>query len=140
MKKTSKVLVILIILLLFPQKGQAVEVELDNAENIKPLFTNINIFQSTFDIASDGKSSNTVYLNSRNSSKVKINAYLQQYKGGRWTTIKSWSGSRNSTSYGFTKNWYVNKGYSYRLLSYGYVYKNNKIVESTSNVSRSIYY
>ena len=139
MKKRLKILGMLIIMLiLFPQQGQAVE--LDNIENIQPLFTNINTFQSTLDIASNGKSSNTVYLNSRNADKVKINAYLQQYNSGRWTTIKSWSESRNSTSYGFTNNWYVNKGYSYRLVSYGYVYKNSKIIESTSRISRTITY
>lgn len=139
MKKRLKILGMLILMLiLFPQQGQAVE--LDNIENIQPLFTNINTFQSTFDIASNGKSSNTVYLNSRDSDKVEINAYLQQYSSGRWTTIKSWSGTRNSTSYGFTNNWYVNKGHSYRLVSYGYVYKNNKIIESTSSTSKTIAY
>ncbi len=139
MKKRLKISgMLILILILFPQQGQAVE--LDNIENIQPLFTNVNTFQSTLDIASNGKSSNTVYLNSRNAEKVKINAYLQQYKGGRWTTIKSWSGSRNSTSYGFTNNWYVNKGYSYRLVSYGYVYKSNRIVESTSRISQTLTY
>ncbi|MGO1818896.1 MAG: hypothetical protein ACTH0S_04350 [Senegalia sp. (in: firmicutes)] len=139
MKKRLKILGMLILMLiLFPQQGQAVE--LDNIENIQPLFTNINTFQSTFDIASNGKLSNTVYLNSRNADRIKINTYLQQYSSRRWTTIKSWSGSRNSTSYGFTNNWYVNKGYSYRLVSYGYIYKDNKIVESTSRISQTLTY
>lgn len=139
MKKRLKILGILIVMLiLFPQQGQAAE--LNNIENIQPLFTNINIFQSTFDIDSNGKSSNTVYLNSRNSDKLKINAYLQQYNSGRWTTIKSWSESRNSTSYGFTNSWYVPKGYSYRLVSNGYCYKYNKLVESTSAISRTVNY
>lgn len=139
MKKILKILGMLILMLiLFPQQGQAVE--LDNIENIQPLFTNINTFQSTFDIDSNGKSSNTVYLNSRNADRIKINTYLQQYNSGRWTTIKSWSESRNSTSYGFTNNWYVNKGYSYRLVSYGYVYKSNRIVESTSRISQTLTY
>ena len=137
-KRLKKLLIIIFILILFPQQGQAVE--LDSSENIQPLFTNVNTFQSTFDIASNGKSSNTVYLNSRNADKVKISAYLQQYNSGRWTTIKSWSGSRNSTSYGFANSWYVNKGYSYRLVSYGYVYKGNKIIESTSNISNTMTY
>lgn len=139
MKKRLKISgMLILILILFPQQGQAVE--LDNIENIQPLFTNVNTFQSTLDIASNGKSSNTVYLNSRNADKVKINAYLQQYNSGRWTTVKSWSGSRSSTSYGFTNNWYVNKGYSYRLVSYGYIYKDNKIVESTSRISQKLTY
>ena len=139
MKRFLKVLgILLITLIIFRQQGQAVEI--DDIENVQPLFTNINVFQSTFDISSNGKSSNTVYLNSRNSDKLKINAYLQQYDSGRWTTIKSWTGSKISTSYGFTNNWYVNKGYPYRLVSYGYVYKDNKIIESTSSISETITY
>lgn len=139
MKKRLKILGMLILMLiLFPQQGQAVE--LDNIESIQPLFTNINTFQSTFDITSNGKSSNTVYLNARNVDKVEIRLYLQQYNSGKWTTIKSWSESRNSTSYGFTNNWYLDKGYSYRLVSYGYVYKDSKIIESTSRIRRIIVY
>ena len=139
MKKILKRLgMLIIILIIFTQHGQAVE--LNSVENIKPLFTNINVFQSTFDISSNGKSSNTVYLNSRDSDKVKVSAYLQQYKSGKWTTIKSWSEYANQTSHGFTKNLYVTKGYLYRLVSYGYVYKGNKIMESTSNISNTIAY
>ncbi len=137
-KRLKKLGILILILILFSQQSQAVE--LDNTENIQPLFTNVNTFQSTFDIDPNGRSSNTVYLNARNVDKVQINAYLQQYNSGKWTTIKSWSGSRNSASYGFTNNWYVNKGYSYRLVSYGYVYKNNKIIENTSGISKTITY
>ncbi len=68
-------------MILFPQQGQAVE--LDSSENIQPLFTNVNTFQSTFDISSDGRSSNTVYLNARNVDKIEIRANLQQSKAGR---------------------------------------------------------
>lgn len=139
MKKRFQILgILLIALIIFPQQGQAVEI--NEIENIQLLFTNINIFQSTFDIASNGKSSSTVYLNSRNTEKVEVKSYLQQYDSGRWATIKSWTGSKSSTSYGFTHNWYVSKGYSYRLVSYGYVYNDNKIIESTSNISRIINY
>lgn len=139
MKKTLKAVgVSIIILLILTQHGEAVE--LDSIENIQPLFTNINVFQSTFDISSNGKASNTVYLNARNVDKVEIRANLQQYKSGSWTTIKSWSEFGNQTSYGFTKYWYVTKGYSYRLVSYGYVYKGNKIVEGNSITSRTITY
>lgn len=139
MKKRLKILGVLIIMLtIFPQQGQALELE--SIDNIQPLFTNVDVFQNAFDIASNGKSSNTVYLNARNVDKVEIRSYLQQYSSGRWTTIKSWSESKNSTSYGFTNSWYVPKGYSYRLVSYGYVYKGNKIVERTSSTSQTITY
>ena len=71
MKRFLKVLgILLITLIIFRQQGQAVEI--DDIENVQPLFTNINVFQSTFDISSNGKSSNTVYLNSRNSDNLKL--------------------------------------------------------------------
>lgn len=140
MKKSLKVVISIIILLILTLTQHGEAVELNDIEDIQPLFTNINIFQSTFDISSSGKSSNTVYLNARNVDKVEVKANLQQYKSGSWTTIKSWSEFGNQTSYGFTKYWYVTKGYSYRLVSYGYVYKGNKVVDSTSITSRIITY
>ncbi|MEW8974003.1 MAG: hypothetical protein AB2375_07395 [Tissierellaceae bacterium] len=139
MKNKLKTLAIcLILLLIIPQYGEGVS--LDSGGKIKPMFTNINVFQATFDISSNGNSSSTVYLNARDVDKVEIRADLQQYKAGSWTTIKSWSNSKEGTNHGFTKNWYVAKGYSYRLVSYGYVYKGNKIVEDTSSTSKVINY
>ncbi len=139
MKNKLKMLgVFLMLLLIIPQYGEGVS--LDNGGKIKPMFKNINVFQATFDISSNGKSSSTVYLNARDVDKVEIKADLQQYKGGSWTTIKSWSSSKEGTNHDFTKDWYVTKGYSYRLVSYGYVYKGNKIVEGTSSTSEVIKY
>lgn len=130
MKRIVKTLgLLIIILLIFPHQGQAVE--LDNIENIQPLFTNINTFQITFDIAPNGKSSNTVYLNARNADKVQINAYLQQYNSGRWTTIKSWSGSRNSTSYGFNKA-FIKASIASKIRTYTNSGKKVKISEAKS--------
>lgn len=54
-EKFLKVLgMLLIALIIFPNHGQVVEI--DDIENIQPLFTNINTFQGTFDIDSKGKS------------------------------------------------------------------------------------
>jgi hypothetical protein len=39
-----------------------------------------------------------------------------------------------------TKEWYVESGYSYRYVSYGYVYVDGVVVESTSYISNSIGY
>lgn len=38
---------------------------------------------------------------------------IPQYgEGGSWTTIKSWSSSKEGTNHGFTKDWYVTSGLS----------------------------
>ena len=111
-----------------------------NSNPIQPLFTNITLYQNTFDISSSGKSSVTVVLSARNVDKVKVEAYLQQYKNGSWTTIKNWSNTVSGTSASIGENWYVASGYSYRMLSYGTVYKNGAVVESTSYTSKIIEY
>lgn len=129
----------LIMLLLFtPNYAKAVE--LKDIEQISPMFSYINVFQSIFDISDSGKTSNTVFLDARNVDEVVVEAYLQQYKGGSWNTIKTWSSSRNGTSCGLSKDWYVVSGYSYRLVTYRYVYQGNKSVESTTDTSSMIYY
>lgn len=139
MRKRLKVItVLLMVLLMIPQFGEAIRIQ--DIGEIRPMFSYINVFQSTFDISSSGKSSSTVYLNARNVDKIEIEADLQQYKNGRWTTIKSWSSIEDGTSNEFAKDWYVTKGSSYRLVAYGYVYKGNTIVESTSSTSNSIDY
>ena len=107
---------------------------------IQPRFTNINVFSNYFDISSNGKASVTVYLNARNVDKVKVVAYLQQYKNGSWSTIKSWSETRDGTSSGIGKNYYVVSGYSYRLKSYGYVYVKDNLVETDSYLGGSEWY
>jgi len=43
---------------------------------IQPRFSNINVFQNTFDISSSGKASVTVYLNARNADEVTVVADL----------------------------------------------------------------
>lgn len=74
------------------------------------MFGYINIYQSTFDISDGGKTSNTVFIDTKNADEVVVEAYLQQYKRGSWNTIKSWSSSKKGNSCGLSKDWYVASG------------------------------
>lgn len=47
-------------------------------------------------------------------TKTVINLYLQQYKGGKWTTVGQWSSSGESVTRILTKTKTVAKGYKYR--------------------------
>jgi hypothetical protein len=107
---------------------------------VQPRFTNISIFQTGFDISSTGKASVNVYLTAQNVDSVKVDASLQQYKNGAWTTIKSWTNTTAGTNAGLSGTYYVATGYSYRIVSNGFVYKGSKMIETTTYTSVSKYY
>jgi len=98
---------------------------------VTPFFTNITLFQNVFDISTDGKASISVYLTARNVDSVKVDASLQQFKIGNWLTIKSWTNTSVGTYAGVSGTYYVAKGYQYRLVSSGYVYKSGNLIEQT---------
>lgn len=111
--------------------------DLLNQAVVQPYFTNISIFQNVFDIDSKGKASISVYLTARDVDNVKVDAYLQQYKNGNWTTIQSWTNTSVGTNSGLGGTYYVTKGYGYRLFSIGNVYKSGVRVENTTFTSET---
>lgn len=104
---------------------------------VTPMFTNIAIFQNAFDISVDGRAEVMSYLSARNVTEVMVEAQLQQNKNGVWTTVKTWSSTSKGTNAGLEGSYYVLKGYKYRLVSKGKVYKNGSLVEETSSVGAS---
>lgn len=107
---------------------------------IQPYFTNIVRFENGFDISASGKASVSVYFKAQNVDSVRVDANLQQYKNGAWVTIKSWTNTSEGTDVGLNKEYYVAKGYSYRLASEGKAYIDGSLVERTSYVSQTINY
>lgn len=103
---------------------------------ITPYFTNISIFSSTLKISSYGKASVSSYLTARNIDSLAIEVDLQQLKDGKWISIKKWAETSNNTSGGLSGSYYVPKGYIYRTVSKGMVYKNGSLLESTSAISK----
>jgi hypothetical protein len=103
---------------------------------ITPYFTNISVFSSTLNISSYGKASVSSYLTARNVDNLAIEVDLQQLKDGRWISIKKWTESSAGTSGGLSGSYYVSKGYIYRTVSKGMVYKNGALLESTSAISK----
>jgi len=112
----------------------------EDSEVVQIQFTNIYSFFNSFEISDSGKSTFTSSLTARNVDEVSIACDLQQYSAGKWKTIKSWSGEYSGTGYILSKSWYVASGYSYRLKSYAYVYKDGAMIESDSYTSSNIYY
>ena len=106
-------------------------------EIVSPFFTNITLFQNVFDISTDGKASISVYLTARDVDSVKVDASLQQFKNGNWLTIKSWTNTSMGTYAGVSGSYYVAKGYQYRVVSIGQVYKSQTLIESSEFLSNS---
>jgi len=109
-------------------------------EIVQARFAYIDLFQNSFDIEDNGKSSFSTILWARNVDEVKVYGYLQQYKDGKWKTIKTWSNQANGTECYLSSSWYVASGYSYRFKSYAYLYVGGKFVESTNYTSGNIFY
>ncbi len=102
---------------------------------IQPNWTYIETYLNYFDISSTGKATVEVILEAHNTDELKIQANLQQYKNGRWTTIKNWSKTSEDIYCAMEEAWYVVSGYSYRLVSTGTAYKNGVKVEQTTYTS-----
>lgn len=126
----------IMILMTIPVYADANELKREYTEQIiQPCFTYISLFQNAMDISSDGKASISVYLTAQNVDSVRVDANLQQFKNGSWTTIKNWTNTSIGTNSGLNGTYYVAKGYQYRLVSNGYVYKQNIEIERTTYTS-----
>lgn len=107
---------------------------------VQPKFLNISVFMNSFDITDSGKAIVESALSARDCDEVRISMYLQRYENGQWTNVKHWAETRSGLSMLLSKKWYITKGYQYRMKSYGYVYSNGQVIESTTHVSDSKVY
>lgn len=109
-------------------------------EIISPKFTYIRSFYNDFEISDSGIASVSSYLDVSNSDEIKITGFLQQFKDGSWKTVNSWSNTSTGNDVVLKKDWTVESGYTYRYRSYGYVYVDGSVVESTMDESSEIWY
>ena len=72
-------------------------------------------------------------------TKVAIEAELQQYKNGDWTTINSWYQSSNSYRLTLSKSMAVSKGYTYRVAATVTAYSGSDS-ETQTVISSEVYY
>lgn len=105
--------------------GSSQAVESSDTNTMQYRWTKISKFDNSFDISSSGKATVEVILYASDVDKLKVKASLQQYKGGKWKTIKSWSNTSKDEYCAVEGTYYVTSGYSYRLVSTGTVYKND---------------
>ncbi|EHL07731.1 hypothetical protein HMPREF0322_01625 [Desulfitobacterium hafniense DP7] len=106
-----------------------------NGGIIQPYWTYLQKYFNDFYIEPNGKALVEVIASARNSDEIRIEADLQQYAGGNWTSVKKWLKTSVGASCGLSETWYVLSGYSYRMVSSVKVYKNGVMVEQGSYVS-----
>lgn len=88
------------------------------AQMISPYALYISSASAKLSIGSDGSAQiETKLFGTSSVTKVSITAKLQQYKNGSWSTIKTFTKSKDSTSVTLSDTYPVTKGYTYRVQS-----------------------
>ena len=117
-KKITIYLLILAIICTFALPSLADKLEVNHDEVlISPMFTYIAMAEAKLFINSSGKATVETYVTGNsNVTSVLATIKVQQYKGGRWTTIKTWNESSNYRILNFNGSYHVSSGYEYRIV------------------------
>jgi hypothetical protein len=141
-KKTITLLLVMILVSTCTNPVLASTTELNNDKNIiSPLYIYISEARARMQIDSGGKATVETYLsgNSRVTS-TKATIRLQQYRGGSWTTIKTWNESSNSRILDFGDTYNVSRGYEYRVQSTVTAYSGSQSESTTVTSNIQSYY
>lgn len=81
----------------------------------------------------------SVYGYQGTTTRVKISAKLQQYKSGRWITIKTFTADSDSHRTSLSETYNVTKGYSYRVQATIKAYSGSSVETRTVTSSKATY-
>lgn len=121
--------------LLMPVTALAASTSNQSETIVKPCWTYISNVNNSLGINSSGQASMLSSINAYSGTSVSMINYLQRYQNGSWTNVQGWSSSTQGTYGSWSNSYYVSSGYSYRLLTYFYVYNGSTLLESTSLTS-----
>lgn len=115
----------------------------DTEENIPPeiseQYVAVGSISAFITLDTSGKASCTGYVNLRNGYTASVNLQLQQYLGGCWVPVITWS-EEGGPTITLTGSRYVTSGYSYRSVTTATVYDSDgNSVETVSGVSKTVY-
>lgn len=134
MQKKTMIAFLLTLVMVFSIVAPAVSaVDATNpeTEGIEPRYTRIVTFDIDLDIASNDKSTSYSRIASPyDTDKINMTMELQQKIDGKWETIKSWSTS-GTWIVSLEKDWYVDRGYDYQVLTTADVYNANGVWQET---------
>lgn len=102
-----------------------------NAENYRSASAKLSITNSTATVSA------TIIGVTGKTTKTSIYLYLQQYKGGTWVNLESWSSVGNTVTRTLSKTKVVSKGYKYRTKAVCRAYVGST-VETITKYSASI--
>lgn len=104
-------------------------------DSVQPMWSHVSSFANLFDISAGGKATVNSLLYAYNVDSIRVQANLQQFKGDKWTTIKTWSNTSTDSYCGLQGTWYLVSGYTYRVITTGAVYNGNQLLELVSYTS-----
>ena len=111
-----------------------------NAVEIQPRWATIAEIAPSLTINSLGRAEASGNVIAPGVDRITITVALEQNRNGKWYTVKSWNKTVYN-DYGYCIGYSnVSSGYQYRTKIYASTYVNNTLMESTSVVSRTIYY
>ena len=116
-KKALCILLTLIVLLSVTAPAVAA-----TPETVQPYYTYVKSLDADLTISSNGIATCSGGVASTSALSVKAVCELQVYKQGEWKTLKSWSDTGTATADILDKQYTVETGYMYRVLTTGYVY------------------
>ncbi len=98
---------------------------------ITPFFTNIIFCLNDFNIDSFGKSTSFATTEVRLPSRAGVKIELQQFNG-TWQNIKIWEATSTNDYMSLCNDWYVAKGYVYRIKTTHTAKNSSNVVLETS--------
>ena len=139
-KKTITLMLVMLLVSISAMPALAdTTLESDNRIIISPMYTYISQAKAQISINSSGKATVETYLSGNSKvTSTKATIRLQQYKGGNWTTIKTWNERNNSRILDFDDTYTVSSGYEYRVQSTVTAYSGSQSesITVTSNIQR----
>ena len=92
-------------------------------------YVDVQNLKGSFSISNSGKASIFGYIWARTAEKTKVKCVLMRYEGDDWENYKTWSETNYSGVTSICLDYYVHKGYKYKLFVYGYAWVDGVIVD-----------
>lgn len=105
---------------------------------IDPLYTYVNSVYASLTIDTTwGIATCNGGVSSKANHPVKVNVYLQKDTGVYWQTVQSWSVSGDWDA-DLSRSYAIYHGYTYRVLTVGYVYDNSGHILESASVTHTV--
>lgn len=117
----------------------ATDTEESEPPEISEQYVAVGSISASISLDKVGKANCTGYVNLRDGYTASANIQLQQYLGGCWVPVITWS-EEGGPTITLSGSRYVTLGYSYRSVITATVYDSDgNSVETISNVSKTVY-